>query len=65
MTSDPREITGLVNQRVSRILTIAETALPQERYKPFRKLVLDEFGRNGLEQDIYDLFAGHHGKRNG
>ena len=49
---DPRDIVGLVNLHVSKVLTVAEAALPESQFKAFRKLVLDEFGRNGLETEV-------------
>lgn len=63
--TDPRDIVNLVNFRVSKVLTVAQAALPRDQFTAYRKLVLDEFGRNGLETDLYELLAQHHGKRNG
>lgn len=62
---DPRDIINLVNPRLAKVLTIAETALPREQFRPFRKLVLDEFGWNGLEGELYELFGQHPDKRRG
>ncbi len=62
---DPRDIVGLIGVRVGKTLTIAEAALRPEQFKAFRKLVLDEFGRNGLETELYDLINQHHGSRKG
>ncbi|MBT3368177.1 MAG: hypothetical protein HN416_13575 [Nitrospina sp.] len=62
---DPRDIVGLVNLHVSKVLTVAEAALPESQFKAFRKLVLDEFGRNGLETEVYDLINKHRGSRVG
>ncbi|MEQ8442528.1 MAG: hypothetical protein RIM33_17170 [Alphaproteobacteria bacterium] len=65
MSVEPKAILALLNHRVTRILTIAEAALPQDRFKAFRKLVLDEMGRNGMETDLYQLFEKQSGSRNG
>jgi len=62
---DPRNIVELVNLHVSRVLTVAEAALPESQFKAYRKLVLDEFGRNGLETELYDLLNKHLGSRKG
>lgn len=51
------DIAKAVNGRVNRILTFAEAALPPSQFKPFRKLVLDEFGRRGLETELERLFG--------
>lgn len=48
-------IVALVTVRVGKMLTVAETALPPSQFKAFRKLMLDEFGRNGLESALFDL----------
>jgi hypothetical protein len=45
----------LVNRHLSRLLTVAEAALPPERFRAFRKAALDEFGRNGLEGELNEL----------
>lgn len=46
------EIRALVNPHLKRILGCAELILPNEHFAKFRKLVLDEFGRNGLEAEL-------------
>jgi hypothetical protein len=56
---DTRDIMNLVSPRVSRVLTIAEAALPKDQFRAFRKLVLDEFGRNGLEGELYEFCKQH------
>lgn len=58
---DPRSIMDKVNSRVNLILTVAEAALPHENFQAFRKIVLDQFGRNGLAQDIDALCYGASG----
>ena len=42
----------LVNHRVTRILLVAEASLPLSQFQAFRKLVLNEFGRNGLVAEL-------------
>jgi hypothetical protein len=47
----------LVRARLSRVLLFAEAALPEKQFKPFRKLVLDEFGNSGLGKELERLFG--------
>ncbi len=46
-----------VNARKNRALRIAEAALPESQFRAFRGLFLDEFGRNGLEQELARIVA--------
>jgi len=62
---DPRDIVGLIKLRVGRTLTVAEAALPPSQFNAFRKLMLDEFGRNGLEAELFELLNRHRGPRIG
>ena len=41
--------------QVTHILLVAEAALPPSQFQAFRKLVLNEFGRNGLERELERL----------
>ncbi len=41
----------------NRILSYGELALPPSQFKAFRKLVLDELGRSGLESDLEKILA--------
>lgn len=50
-------IVALLNHRKNRVLRIAEAALPETQFRAFRGLVLDEFGREGLEKDLERLMA--------
>lgn len=54
---DHDEIMGLVNRRMTRLLTIAQAALPPEQFRAFRKAALDEFGRNGLATELAERFT--------
>ena len=45
-------IRELLNVRKRRLLLFAEAALPPSQFQAFRKLVLDELGSAGLEQDL-------------
>ena len=46
-----------LNARKNRALRFAEAALPESQYRAFRGLFLDEFGRNGLEQELARIVA--------
>ena len=50
-----QQILDLVNVHVNRILRAAETALPKEQFRPFRRTVLDEFGRSGFGRGLERL----------
>ena len=51
-------IRELLNLRKRRLLLFAEAALPDSQYRAFRKLLLDEMGSTGLEQDLVRVVAG-------
>jgi len=46
----------LLNPRVSRLLDVAQASLPESQFVAFRKITLNEFGRNGLESDLQKEF---------
>lgn len=48
-------VLSLINRRKNRVLRIAEAALPEKQFWAFRGLLLDEFGREGLERDLERL----------
>ena len=62
---DSRTIIGAIKPRVAQVLTIAEAALPASQFTAFRKLVLDQFGRQGLESELQELIDTHQTTRNG
>jgi len=49
-------IRSLVNARLTRVLDMAQASLPESQFTAFRKLTLNEFGRNGLEGDLQKEF---------
>ena len=49
------QIFELVNYRVTRILLVAQSSLPGSQFQAFRTLVLNEFGRSGLERELERL----------
>jgi len=46
------QIMKIVNFRVKKVLDLAELSLPQDKFPKFRKLILDEFGQNGLAREL-------------
>ena len=46
-----------LNQRKNRILLLAQAALPEHQFTAFRKLLLDELGREGFEGEIEKLLS--------
>lgn len=47
-----KTIIDLVKPRLNRLLTVAQAALPDRQFSAFRKMMLDEFGRSGLEGEL-------------
>ena len=42
----------LVNGHVTHILLVAQASLPPSQFQAYRTVVLNEFGRNGLEREL-------------
>jgi hypothetical protein len=47
----------LINARKSRVLLIAESSLPENQFRAFRKLLLCEFGEKGLEGELQRIYT--------
>lgn len=45
-------IEQIINPRLNQVLLVAETALPPSQFQAFRKIVLNEFGSNGLGKEL-------------
>jgi hypothetical protein len=50
-------IKAIINPRLNRTLWFAQLAMPDEKFQVFRKLLLDEFGKRGLEGDLDRLLG--------
>ncbi len=49
----------LVNRRVNRVLDVAKAVIPvKDQFDAFRKIVLDEFGKCGLQPELERLDDG-------
>jgi hypothetical protein len=46
-----------LNARKSKLLDVAAAALPEGQFAAFRKVVLNELGRQGFEQDVERIIA--------
>jgi hypothetical protein len=55
-------ILDALDRRKRRLLLVAQTALPASQFEAFRKIVLDEFGKSGFQQELEDALNWHHGK---
>ena len=49
------EVLKLVHGHVSHVLLVAQASLPSSQFQAFRTVVLNEFGRNGLEGELERL----------
>jgi len=58
MVSKEQQIMDLLKRRIKRLLTVAELALPEGRFTPFRQVVLDELGKSGFGKDLERFFRG-------
>lgn len=52
-------IKNLINPRKNKILDIAQSSLSESQFNAFRKLLLAELGKSGLESDLERLFSEH------
>jgi len=41
-----------LNERKNRLLLTAQVGLPEKQFEAYRKILLDELGRNGFEKDL-------------
>jgi hypothetical protein len=46
-----------LNGRKARLLDLAQAALPEGQFAAFRKLVLNELGKQGFEQELERIMA--------
>lgn len=48
-----------LNERKNRLLLTAQVGLPDNQFEAYRKILLDELGRNGFEQDLEKILTQH------
>lgn len=51
-----KQVMNTYNEVRKRILLYAQSSLSQNQFEAFRKLTLDEFGRNGAEGKVEKMF---------
>ena len=49
------DVLKLVHGHVTHVLLVAQASLPSSQFQAFRTVVLNEFGRNGLEGELERL----------
>ena len=57
-------ILDLLSERKNRLLLTAQVGLPANQFEAYRKILLDELGRNGFERDLEKVLS-QHTERNG
>lgn len=57
-------ILGKLDERKNRLLLTAQVGLPENQFDAYRKILLDELGRNGFEKDLEEVLM-QHMERNG
>jgi len=50
-------ILAAINAHKNPVLLFAQAALPEQQFKAFKKLFLNEFGEKGLEGKLAKLYA--------
>lgn len=53
-----------LNERKNHLLLTAQVGLPEKQFNAYRKILLDELGRNGFEKDLEEVLM-QHMERNG
>jgi len=48
-----------LNERKNRLLLTAQVGLPENQFDAYRKILLDELGRNGFEKDLEEVLMQH------
>jgi hypothetical protein len=51
---NPEVIKEVINPRLKRVLQVLELGVPAEKFRLFRKILLDEFG-NGLARELSEI----------
>ena len=50
---------GKLNERKNRLLQYAQVGMSQSQFEAFRKLLLDELGKNGYEKELEEALEQH------
>jgi len=52
-------ILEMLSERKNRLLLTAQVGLPANQFEAYRKILLDELGRNGFEGDLEKILMQH------
>jgi len=52
-------IMGKLDERKNRLLLTAQVGLPENQFDAYRKILLDELGRNGFGKDLEEVLEQH------
>jgi hypothetical protein len=52
-------ILGKLDERKNRLLLTAQVGLSENQFDAYRKILLDELGRNGFEKDLEEVLMQH------
>lgn len=52
-------ILEMLSERKNRLLLTAQVGLPANQFDAYRKILLDELGRNGFERDLEKILMQH------
>lgn len=52
-----------LDRRKSNLLLVAQASLPESQFQAFRKIVLNEFGKSGLQTELEELFKSNNKDR--
>lgn len=58
-----KPILDKLNERKNRLLLTAQVGLPENQFDAYRKILLDELGKNGFEKDLEEVLQ--HTERTG
>ena len=58
-------IIAALNVHKNTLLLVAQASLPAQQFEAFRRLLLRELGKDGLERELVRLIAEHDKERNG
>lgn len=58
-------IVEVLNRRKGKVLDLAELSMHEGQFRTFKKLFLNEFGRDGAERELQRVVAEYERQRNG
>ena len=58
-------IVEVLNRRKGKVLDLAQLSMREAQFRAFKRLFLNEFGREGAEQELQRVVAEYERQRNG